>query len=166
MTPTLLEYLARFLPLCEIQFRCGGPARFRELQKDPIFRTAYETGRKKKYGRGSGHPKTLRQRGFTDSEHRSMLRMSNPFAVVGTPDKINDNPRPIRPPSLKTFIRELYATSPPPALTVDEILEQYPSQVKRDSVTVAIGDLRNPKYAGGKSLDIVCDSDGRYRLRV
>ena len=55
---------------------------------------------------------------------------------------------------------------PPPALTVDEILEQYPSQVKRDSVTVAIGDLRNPKYAGGKPLDIVRDSDGRYRLRV
>ena len=165
MTPTLLEYLARFLPLDEIQFRCGGPRKFRELQEDPIFRTAYETGLKKKYGRGSGYPKTLRQRGFTDSEYRAMLRMSNPFAVVGTP-QINGPPRSARPPSLKTFIRELYATSPAPALTVDEILEQYPSQVKRHSVTSAISDLRNPKYAGAKSLDIVRDSDGHYRLRV
>ncbi len=165
MTPTLLEYLARFLPLDEIQFRCGGPCKFRELQEDPIFRTAYETGLEKKYGRGSGYPKTRPPYGFADSEYSAMLRMSNPFAVIGTPEKINDNPRPIRPPSLKTFIWELYATSRPPALTVDEILEQYPSQVKRDSVTVAISDLRNPKYAGGKPLDIVRDSDGRYRLR-
>ncbi len=164
MTPLLLEYLARFLPPYEIQSRCGGPCIFRELQEDPIFRTAYETGRKK-YDSRWGHTKTRPPYGFTAFEYRAMLRMSNPFAVVGTPDKINDNPRPIRPPSLKTFIWELYATSPPPALTVDEILEQYPSQVKRDSVTVAISDLRNPKYAGGKPLDIVRDSDGRYRLR-